>query len=227
MNQSHSINVVNYFGMVLLTIMFGTAYPFNQKGGGRFTIVAAVKHKQFGPLYEYLKTHAKNFDPRYAGPLRTDGNPHDEHKNLHITLASTDLGARNEKACKEALQAISGLLKNEIHINFNPKTLHIDKEKHVLLSLKKDTGYDQLVKLQQAVVNSLKKQGATGVHAKDPNHVTIGFASKLPEKSFSQTIGLAKVTHARVYHWKGSGDQKYPPREEFYPKKEVQIYKSK
>ena len=78
---------------------------------GRFTIVAAVKHKQFLNLYDYLLHHAAHFDPRYAGSLATSGDPRHEHRNLHVTLASTDLGVENEQACKKALQAITGFFK--------------------------------------------------------------------------------------------------------------------
>ena len=84
---------------VPMKTMYVALYERSDKG--RFTIVAAVKHKQFLNLYEYLLHNALHFDPRYAGSLSTSGNPRDEHKNLHITLASTDLGAKNEQACKK------------------------------------------------------------------------------------------------------------------------------
>ena len=76
--------IINRCSLLLLLSLASNLYPGNS--GGRLVIVAAVKHKQFTELYDYLKKHAKNFDPRYAGSLRTNGNPHDEHKNLHITL---------------------------------------------------------------------------------------------------------------------------------------------
>jgi len=219
-NDNHFIKTANLCGLLFLTLFFNI-YPGNSSG--RLVIVAAVKHKQFQGLYDYLKTHAKNFDPRYAGSLRTNGNPHDQHKNLHITLASTNPGAKNENACKKALGTVSGYLKNKININFDPQHIGFDKDKHVILSLKKDGGYNQLLKLQKKIVQSLKKHGARGIHSNAPNHVTIGFADSLSSKSYPHTIQSGSVTHARVYLWKGHGAQMHPPREEFYPKKEVRI----
>ncbi len=207
---------------ILSVALCSNIYPGNS--GGRLVIVAAVKHKQFQGLYDYLKKHAKNFDPRYAGSLRTNGSQSDAHKNLHITLATTNRSTKNEDACKKALGAISGYLKNKISINFDPQHIGFDKDKHVILSLKKDTGYSQLLKLQKKVVQSLKKHGATGIHSNAPNHVTIGFADSLSSKSYPHAIQSGSVTHARLYLWKGHGAQMHPPREEFYPKKEVRIY---
>lgn len=217
----HEIHI--FCGFVLLLSFFANIYPADR--GVRLVIVAAVKSRQFKQLYVYLHKHANNFDPRYAGSLSTNGNPHDQHKNLHITLASTDLGAKNEAACKKALSAISGYLNNKISLHFNTKALRFDGEKRVIISLVKDGGYDRLVALQKKIVKVLKKEGATGVHEKNPDHVTIGFASSLTSKSFPHAIQPGLVTHARVYLWKGDGAQAYPPREEFYPKKEVCIYK--
>jgi len=224
MPNHRTARIINLCSLLLLLSLVSNVCSGNN---GRLVIVAAVKHKQFTELYDYLKKHAKNFDPRYAGSLRTNGNPNDEHKNLHITLATTAPGSKNEDACKKALASISGYLKNKISINFDPQHLGFDKDKHVILSVKKDAGYNQLVKLQKKVTQSLKKHGATGIHSKNPNHVTIGFADSLAEKSYPHHISSGSVTHARVYLWKGGGSQMHPPREEFYPKKEVKIYGGK
>lgn len=222
MDRGRFIRIAHLSALLFLLSPFSNIYPKNS--GGRLVIVAAVKHKQFQGLYDYLKKNAKNFDPRYAGSLRTNGSRSDAHKNLHITLATTNPGAKNEDACKKALGAISEYLKNKISINFDPTHIGFDKDKHVIISLKKDGGYNQLVKLQKKAVQSLKKHGATGIHSNAPNHVTVGFADSLSSKSYPHTIQSRSVTHARVYLWKGHGAQAHPPREEFYPKKEVRIY---
>ena len=157
---------IQFIASIMLCIGTMHAASYERRDRGRFTIVVAVKHKQFLDLYDYLLRYAEDFDPRYAGSLATSGNPHDEHKNLHITLASTDLGAENEQACKYALQAIAGFFNDEVHINFDATKLKLDAEKHVILPLKHDHGYNQLMQLQQAVVYALEKQRATGIHEK-------------------------------------------------------------
>jgi hypothetical protein len=224
MNVKCMVTIVRSFGFLFLMVLFSTVCSAGS--GERLIIVAAVKHKQFLQLYDYIRKNAKNFDPRYAGSLKTDGNPHDENKNLHITLASTDPGKKNEEICKEVLGDIEGFFEDEIIINFDSKNLRFDSDKHVIILLKRDSGYDDLALLQNRVVKLLEKRGATGIHAKDPNHVTIGFATSLYKKTFPHKIDSAPVTHARVYFWRGNGAQAYPPREEFYPKKEVRIYRN-
>ena len=129
------------------------------------------------------------------------------------------------KLAKKALQAIAGFFNAEVHVNFDATKLKLDPEKHVILPLKLDHGYNQLKQLQQAVVNVLEQQKATGIHAKNPNHVTIGFADKLPTQKYHKKIGSGRVTHARLYHWVGGGDQQWRRREEFYPIAEVKIYR--
>ena len=211
----------------ILATMVSIIYPaaYTEESGGRYTIVVAVKHKQFLNLYEFLSQHAHNFDPRYAGALRTDGNPHDENKNLHITLASTALGSHNEKACEKALEAIAGYFTHEIHINFKPRSLSLDSDEHVKLPLIQDAGYNQLVQLQSIVVNVLRQNGATDIHNRAPNHVTIGFATKLPAHQYTGTVTFGRVTHARFYYWKGGRGVPFFPREVFDPLHEVQIYR--
>ncbi len=190
---------------------------------GRFTIVAALKDEQFKKLYKFMIQHAKQFDPRYAGSLRTNGNPHDKNKNLHITLASTDLGKLNEKACIYALNKIAKHFKQEIRVNFDPSAIKLDKWSYVILPLKKDAGYNSLLELQKIIDTALRAQNATGIHTPEPDHVTIGYASKLPTSKYNKKVKYGIITHARVYHWIGKGQEKYPPRDEFYPKAEVQI----
>lgn len=192
---------------------------------GRFTIVAALKDTQFKSLYKFLgKNKAVKFDPRHAGSLRTDGNPHDENRNLHITLATTNLGTLNEKACIYALNKIAEHFNAEIHVTFNPSKIRHDKWSYVILPLEKDEGYESLVVLQKIINEALRSQNATGIHVPLPDHVTIGYATELPRSKYRKKIKYGIITHARVYHWVGHGEEKYPPRDEFYPKAEVQIY---
>jgi hypothetical protein len=206
-----------------------------QQEQGRFAIVCNVPDDQFRDLYENLTSGAKKigsfFDPRYACITRTDGCLKDFHGNLHITLVSCDAVKSNEEKCriaiKDALCEYRDQQKKALLINFLPRSLrYSDYQKYLILPLEKDGGYGQLHKLSQLIGDHLRRQGATGIKVKNPDHVTIGFLGK---KAAHKLLPVNEQVHGCLiksivlYHWRPAKDPAINSREEFYPKGQYQI----